>query len=127
VEKEKELYEKERQERRDAKRAKRGKGPGGRQASVKREPLAEDRVAWSPFEAWAAKTAERVDSTIKERFQADPGTTGTGRCLEWPKREPKSVDTKLETDEDLMERKLHGMQLSHGNAKSTHKKNEPTF
>jgi hypothetical protein len=127
VEKEKELYEKERQERRDAKRAKRGKGPGGRQESPKRDPLAEGTVAWSPFEAWAAKTAERVDNAIKERSQAGPGTTGTRGSLEWPKREPKSVDTKLETNGDLMERKLQAMQLTHGNAKSAHKKDEPTF
>lgn len=127
VEKEKALYEKERQERRDAKKAKRGKGPDGKQGSVKKEPLAEDTVAWSPFKD-SQPTQRNEPTTLSKRdFKLDPGTTGTGRGFEWPKREPKSVDIKLETVEDLMERKLQAMQLSHQNAKSANKKAEPTF
>ncbi len=129
VEMEKALYEKEKQERRDATKAKRGKGPKGKLGTVKKEPLAEDMVAWSPSNLFHSQPTKRDESTTlsKKDYKPDPGTTGTGRGLEWPTREPKSVDTKLETDEDIMERKLQAMQLSHSSAKSANKKAEPTF
>lgn len=129
VDKEKALYEKERQERRDAKKAKRGKGPDGKQGSVKKEPLAEDAVNWSPFKVLNSEPTRRNEPTTlsKRDFKLDSGTKGTGRGFEWPTRELKRVDTKLETDKDMLERKLQAMQLSHRNAKSANKKAEPTF
>jgi hypothetical protein len=129
VEREKKLYEQERQERRDAKKAKRRTRLGGEEGSVEKEPLAEDMVAWSPSMAWDSQPTQRNEpATLSKRdSRPDPGTTGTSRSLEWPKQEPESVDTKLETDVDLMERKLEAMQLSHSNAKRAQKKAEPTF
>lgn len=142
VGREKELWAKERQERRDVKRAKRGKGPGGRgggdprvveNATVKQE---QDTVQYKPL-FWGEATENKalpVQSRLhKEKNTMPPSESKAAprridgrRSLERSKGAPKSV-TKPETDEDLMQRKLKAMQLSQRNAEKAYRNAVPTF
>jgi hypothetical protein len=129
VEREKELWAQERQERRDVKRAKRGKGPGGRPGSEEKKPVVDNLVSWKGFKEWeTVDTQQNEPRVLSTRdFKPTSGKKGTARSLEWGKWEPKSVDTKPETEEDMMERKLQGMQLSRRNAEKAYKNAPPTF
>jgi hypothetical protein len=137
VERERELWLQERQERRDEKRARKGKGPGGRRSggssgSVKEE---QETVGYKPL-TWE-EGPERKSMPMPKMQQKDTRPipdfrTGqrkpvTGRSLEWTQWEPKSADTKPETEEDIMEKKLKAMQLSQHNTEKAYKNAVPTF
>jgi hypothetical protein len=137
VERERELWLQERQERRDEKRARKGKGPGGRRSggsggSVKEE---QEAVGYKPL-TWD-DGPERKSMLMPKMQHRDTrpnpdSRTGqrkpvTGRSLEWALREPKNVDTKPETEEVIMEKKLKAMQLSQRNAEKAYKNAAPTF
>jgi hypothetical protein len=91
VEKERELWAKERQERKDVKRTKRGKGPGGRPGSGEQKPVAEKLVSWKGFKEWETVDSQHNEPKVLSTrdFKLAPGRTGTARSLEWGKWEPR--------------------------------------
>ncbi|KAE9377225.1 hypothetical protein N431DRAFT_542608 [Stipitochalara longipes BDJ] len=134
VQKERELWRKERQERRDVKRAKKGKGPGGKggenagggESVVFKQEL--KTVQYKPpfRNATADKEGVTAQSLLPKGRLArlDPdsksprGTSVKGRSLEW---------AKPGREEDLMEKKLKAMQLSQRTAEKAYRNAAPTF
>jgi hypothetical protein len=137
VERERELWLQERQERRDEKRARRGKGPGGRRSggsggSVKeeQEAVGSKPLTWDDGlerKSMLMPKMRHGDTRPIPDFRTGQRKPVTGRSLEWALWEPKNVDTKPETEEVIMEKKLKAMQLSQRNAEKAYKNAAPTF
>ncbi|PMD48249.1 hypothetical protein L207DRAFT_559943 [Hyaloscypha variabilis F] len=134
VRKEKELWAKERQERRDVKRAKKGKGPGGRgngDAGVGGSPTVkqeQETIQYKPL-FWndaAEKKEMPMQSPVQKGKVVVPDAT-----FQWPRgtrlKGQSLKQTKPETEGDMMERKLKAMQLSQRNAEKASRNAAPTF
>lgn len=135
VEAERGLWEKERQGRKDVKRAKKGKGPGGRGSGSKSAEGEQETVVYNPLgvegsterKSTAAQSPQDKGMNTILDLKTGQRNFGTGRGSEGAKWEPKSVNTKPETEEELMERKLKAMQFSQRNAEKAYKNAAPTF
>lgn len=126
VEKERALYELERKERRDAKRAVRGKGPGGPPrggklvVDITPEIRDESVVKWTPVGSSDPNDLKLGSSLKTAQTEPDKGS-------QWAKWQPKGTENSLETEEDMMERKTKAMQLAQRNAETASKNARPTF
>ncbi|KAH8784137.1 hypothetical protein F5882DRAFT_356628 [Hyaloscypha sp. PMI_1271] len=137
VERERELWLQERQERRDEKRARRGKGPGGGRSggsggNVKeeQEAVGSKLLTWDDGperKSMLMPKMQHGDTRPIPDFRTGQRKPVTGRSSEWALWEPKNVDTKPETEEVIMEKKLKAMQLSQRNAEKAYKNAAPTF